>query len=134
MALSTTTIIAGMAALFTINAMAAAPQPEPPVMSDGWQFTQTDGAALYRASCQGCHMPNGQGAKGAGTYPALANNPRVSAATYVAYTVLKGRKGMPGFAWSMSDAQVAEVVNFVRSNFGNQYAEPIDAAEVGKLR
>ncbi len=134
MALRTTTFIASMAAVFITSAMAAATQPEPPTMSDGWRFVQTDGAALYRASCQGCHMPNGQGAIGAGMYPALAKNPRVSAATYVAYTVLKGRKGMPGFAWSMSDAQVAEVVNYVRSNFGNQYAEPISAAEVAKLR
>ncbi len=109
-------------------------EPAPPTMSDGWQFVQTDGASLYRASCQACHMPQGQGAKGAGMYPALAGNPRVASANYVAFTVLKGRKGMPGFKWTMTDAQVAEVVNFVRGNFGNAYAEPIAAAEVAALR
>ncbi len=103
-------------------------------MSEGWQFIQTDGAALYRASCQACHMPQARGARGAGAYPALAKNPRVASASYVAYTVLKGRKGMPGFSWSMTDAQIAEVVNFVRSNFDNQYADAVTAEDVGKLR
>lgn len=36
------------------------------------RFVPRDGATLYRPSCQACHMAAGQGAAGAGIYPALA--------------------------------------------------------------
>ena len=32
------------------------------------------------------------------------------------------------------DAQVVEVVNYVRSHFGNQYPDALTQAEVAKLR
>jgi mono/diheme cytochrome c family protein len=37
-------------------------------------FMQRDGEVIYRTVCQGCHMPNAQGAVGAGAYPALAGD------------------------------------------------------------
>ena len=43
--------------------------------SQGKNFEEVSGDELYHAICQGCHMPDAQGAKGAGAYPALANNP-----------------------------------------------------------
>jgi len=97
-------------------------------------FVQSDGAALYRAICQGCHMPDARGARGAGMYPALAGNPKLASAAYPALTVLQGRRGMPAFGDSLSDAQVAEVVNYVRSHFDNHFADSMTPADVERLR
>ncbi|GAB3629622.1 cytochrome C oxidase [Pandoraea terrae] len=124
--------VATIAAQFALPA--AASDTTPPPLSEGGHFVEKDGAALYGAICQGCHMPQGQGAKGAGMYPALAANPRLASAAYPAYTVLHGRNGMPGFAERLSDEQVAEAVNYVRSHFGNHYTDPLTAADVAKLR
>jgi mono/diheme cytochrome c family protein len=106
----------------------------PPEMSNGPRFIQSDGAALYRATCQGCHMPDGEGAKGAGMYPALAGNPQVATGAYVADVVLQGRNGMPGFGDHMSNDQVAAVVNYVRTNFGNHAIDPLSGADIAKMR
>ena len=97
-------------------------------------FVQRDGATLYHAICQGCHMPDARGAQGAGMYPALAANPKLASAAYPALTVLQGRRGMPGFAESLSDDQVAEVLNYVRSHFDNHYADSVTPADVARLR
>jgi len=61
--------------------LAGAQNDEPPLSPPGalfgaGQFAHQDGATLYRAICQGCHMPDARGAKGAGEYPALAANPK----------------------------------------------------------
>jgi len=97
-------------------------------------FIERDGAALYRAICQGCHMPDAHGAHGAGMYPALAANPKLASAPYPALTVLGGRHGMPAFADSLSDEQVANVVNYVRSHFDNRYADSLSVDDVARLR
>jgi mono/diheme cytochrome c family protein len=109
-------------------------EPAIPPISEGPQYIEQDGASLYRAICQGCHMPNGLGAKGAGMYPALAKNPKLAASGYLVYNVLQGRRGMPGFGQFLSDAQVAAVANYVRTNMGNQYTDTVSAADVAKLR
>jgi len=97
-------------------------------------FIQTDGAALYHAICQGCHMPDARGARGAGMYPALAANPKLASVAFPVLTVLQGRRGMPGFGDSLSDEQVAEVVNFVRSHFDNHFTDSVTSADVERLR
>ncbi|HXQ54079.1 MAG TPA: cytochrome c [Stellaceae bacterium] len=102
--------------------------------ADPAHFRQQDGAALYRGICQGCHMPEGQGAVGAGAYPALAHNRKLAAAGYPVLVVLQGSKGMPGFAAMLNDAQIAGVVSYVRSHFGNDYADPVMAADVASAR
>lgn len=97
-------------------------------------FSQTGGEALYRASCQGCHMADGKGAKGAGFYPPLANNPKLAAAGYSIHVVMNGFNGMPGFAQRMDDQQVADVVNYIRTNFGNSSNDPVKAVHVQPFR
>jgi mono/diheme cytochrome c family protein len=103
-------------------------------LSEGLRFVEQDGEGLYRAVCQGCHMPDGQGATGAGAYPPLASNPRLAGAAYPVRNVLQGRKGMPAFKDMLSDAQVAAVVNYVRTHMGNQYADAVTAAQVEQQR
>jgi mono/diheme cytochrome c family protein len=106
----------------------------PSFSPNGQRFVQQDGAQLYQAICQGCHMPQGQGAQGAGFYPALANNPRLASGNYPAYVVLSGLRGMPPFAERLSDQQVAAVVNHVRTNFGNSYQDAVTPEAVKGLR
>ena len=102
------------------------------------------GEEIYSRICQGCHMAQGQGAVGAGHYPKLAGNERLAAWQYAAVTVLGGRDGMPPFGLPadqvreirtvhLSDAQVAEVVNYVRSHFGNAYTDTVSAEQVAAL-
>ena len=98
------------------------------------RFVPTDGATLYRTSCQACHMAAGQGASGAGTYPALAKNVKLRTARYPLFVVTNGQKGMPPFGPMMDDAQIAAVVNFVRSNLGNDYKDVVSAADVKASR
>jgi mono/diheme cytochrome c family protein len=97
-------------------------------------FPQQDGASLFQAICQGCHMANAQGAVGAAAYPSLAQNKKLASAAYPVYTVLQGRKGMPSLAGYLSDAQVAAVVNYVRTHFGNNYLDAISADMVKAAR
>lgn len=103
-----------------------------------------DGAGIYSHICQGCHMPGGAGAAGAGHYPKLAGDPALISWRYVAITVLNGKNGMPAFGEGgearfemqgvhLSDAQIAQVVNFVRSSFGNRFKGTATAREVASL-
>jgi hypothetical protein len=79
-------------------------------------------------------------------FPALAGNPVVQGqdATSMIHIVLEGATlpatasapstfSMPGFAWRLSDQQVADVVNFIRSSWGNQ-AAAVTAGQVAALR
>jgi mono/diheme cytochrome c family protein len=102
------------------------------------------GAEVYGHICQGCHMPEGQGAVGAGHYPKLAGDPTLVSWQYVATTVLGGRNGMPSFgtrangevvfgAATLSDQQIADVVNYVRSHFGNTYKDKVTVSQVASL-
>ena len=67
-------------------------------------------------------------------YPALARNPKLETAAYPTYIVLHGQKAMPAIGRLMTDEQVAAVVNYVRSHFGNDYGTPMTAEEVKQAR
>ena len=102
------------------------------------------GAEVYAHVCQACHQPQAQGAAGAGRIPALAGDRALVAWEYVAATVLLGRHAMPAFGKpadptfvfgevQLSDAEIAEVVNYVRSHFGNSWRDRTTAAKVAAL-
>jgi mono/diheme cytochrome c family protein len=97
-------------------------------------FTQKGGENLYQAVCQGCHMAQGQGAKGAGFYPALTSNPKLAASAYPVAVVINGLHGMPGFGQRLTDEQVADVVNYVRTHFKNSYPDAVSATDVKAFR
>ena len=107
------------------------------------KYPQQTGEDLFKNICQGCHMPDAKGATGAGTYPALAGNPRLVSAAYMAAVILHGRRDMPSFIQTgdagplenskLSDAQIADVVNYVRTHFGNTYADRITARDVAGM-
>jgi mono/diheme cytochrome c family protein len=98
------------------------------------KYPQQTGEDLFRNICQGCHMPDAKGAIGAGAYPALAGNPRLAAAIYPITVVLQGQRAMPPFGESLSDEQVANVINYVRTNFGNHYRDTVTPAAVAARR
>ena len=98
------------------------------------RFMPQSGEALYADVCQGCHMAAGAGAVGAGAYPALARNPKLAAGGYALFMVIKGRKGMPPFGRLLTDEQVAAVVNYVRTHFGNDFPDAVSAADAKAAR
>jgi len=99
-----------------------------------FKFGEPNGEALYKHVCAGCHMPDAKGAKGAGFYPALAANKNLASGGYPLYIVLHGKNGMPAVGRMMSDQQAADVVNYVRSNFGNKYKDKVTAADAKSVR
>ena len=123
--------VAGQSAQAQSSTTATGDQP---TFSVGPKFQQTTGEAIYRSLCQGCHMPQGEGAKGAGTYPSLALNKKLEAGGYAVYLVVNGQRGMPPFGEMMSDGQVADVVNYVRTHFGNNFTDAVTAADVKQVR
>ena len=82
--------------------------PSGAAMSRGWEFGEQGGEELFVHVCAGCHQPDAKGAAGAATYPPLGQ--------------------------MMSDEQVADVVNYVRTHFGNSYAGAVSAAQVSAAR
>jgi mono/diheme cytochrome c family protein len=98
------------------------------------RFAPQSGEALYADICEGCHMRGGVGAVGAGAYPALARNPKLAASGYPVFMVINGRKGMPPFAKLLTDEQVAAVVNYVRTHFGNDFQDTVSAADARAAR
>jgi len=95
---------------------------------------QRGGEAIYKGICQGCHMPDARGATGAGTYPALASNSKLEVAGYPISVIIHGQKAMPEFGQAFDDQQIADVVNYIRSHFGNDYKDPVTPKDVRAAR
>ena len=117
----------------------AGPAPKPPAHGPSIAgffspFPFQGGEAIYKGVCQGCHMPDAKGAVGAGAYPSLAKNENLETAAYPVSIVLKGQKAMPFFAIQLDDRQIADVVNYVRTHFGNRYRDKVKPADVKALR
>ncbi len=92
----------------------------------------SDGKTVFQKNCAACHQANGKGIPGA--FPPLAGSafvqgPMVDPAT----VLLKGRGGMPDFSTSLSDADLAAVLAYVRASWGNKADAP-DAQQIAALR
>ena len=114
--------------------------PEPP--SDNAALAR--GARLYARDCAACHGAQGQGA--AGAYPPLAGQRGVTMAATdnLVQAVLHGGfapatrgnprpYGMPPFAASLSDREIAELLSYVRQAWGNR-AAPVSELAVMRAR
>ncbi len=127
-----------LATLLSCSTMASAQDgAHPPgerTFSSGFTFVEMSGEELFANVCQGCHMPGGAGAAGAGAYPALASNKNLEASGYPLELVVNGRRGMPAFGKMMTDDQIAAVVNYVRTHFGNNYENKVMAGDVKAAR
>ncbi|PTQ07123.1 cytochrome C [Sphingomonas oleivorans] len=93
----------------------------------------SSGEQVYQQICQACHMPDAKGGSGAGNIPALAANPNLKDASYPINVILRGKGGMPSFAGMIEPDQIAGVVGYLRTHFGNNYAEPVTEEDVKKI-
>ncbi|MEL4015923.1 c-type cytochrome [Dryocola clanedunensis] len=102
------------------------------------------GAQEYMDNCAACHRIDGQGY--AKTYPALAHNSVVLSndPSSLISVVLRGGTtpvtkdattglAMPDFAWRLDDQQMANLLTFVRSGWGNN-APAVTAGQVKDIR
>lgn len=102
------------------------------------------GAQIYLDNCAACHRSDGLGYKN--TFPALAHNPVVLSEdpSSLISIVLKGSHvpktqsaptglTMPDFGWRLNDEDIAQLLSFVRTGWGNQ-AEPVSASQVSEIR
>ena len=103
-----------------------------------------DGAQVFARVCSACHQATGLGVPG--VYPPLARSPWLlrDGATPVRI-VLLGIQGpidvegrtynglMPTWRAALNDAEIAAVLTYARSHFGNE-APPIEASTVARLR
>lgn len=88
--------------------------------------------SLFMDNCSACHQATGKGVKGA--FPPLAGSPLVQGdPKIVITTVLNGRAGMPAFKDDLSDADLAAILTYVRSSWGNK-ASAIKPADVVAAR
>jgi cytochrome c oxidase cbb3-type subunit 2 len=129
----------------TSAAPAAAPAPAPTAAaSGGYSYDAAKGQSLFMANCSACHQATGEGIPGA--FPPLKGNAAVDAddPTLHIHTVLQGAHGvtiggvayssvMPPFADQLSDTDIANIVNYERSSWGN-HAKPVTPAEVAVVR
>ena len=104
------------------------------VFSSGYRFVEMSGEELFNNVCRGCHMADGTGASGAGSYPSLAKNSYLQSSGYPIALVIRGQRAMPPFGDMMNDDQVAAVVNYVRTHFGNDYRDAVTARDVKDAR
>lgn len=123
-------ILFSAATLMALSAPVAAQDAGQVDMIDraGWfedpsRLSQSGGQQVYDAICAACHMPDGQGAVGAAAYPALAGNDALITPDYPIYVIVQGHKAMPPLGGILDDRQVADVVNYIRTSFGNSHAD-----------
>jgi len=119
---------------------AAGPPTSAPAAAGPYKFDAAHGASLYASTCSACHQATGTGLPGA--FPPLKGDPVVlnpDPAEQIE-TVLNGAHGrtisgttypsaMPPFGPSLSDADIADIINHERSSWGNQ-GKPITADQV----
>jgi mono/diheme cytochrome c family protein len=102
------------------------------------------GAKVYADRCAACHGERGEGV--AGAYPALAGNRAVALTppANLVHMVLRGGFlpttagnprpfGMPPFATLLSDAEVADVLSYIRASWGHR-ARAVSTLEVNRYR
>jgi cytochrome c5 len=134
-AILATAIAAALSLLsFPASAQGAGHPARGPGLSQGFRFFEMSGEELFANVCQGCHMSDAKGAAGAGTYPSLAANVNLKASGYPVEVVVNGQRGMPAFGAMMSDDQIAAVVNYLRTHFGNNYRDAVTPEDVKVVR
>jgi mono/diheme cytochrome c family protein len=132
--LRNTSLVIAVFAVSLAQAQSAGPSASEPAPSTGFSFSEKTGEQLFSGVCRGCHMTDGKGAVGAGTYPSLAGNRNLEASGYPIYIIVNGRRGMPPLGSMMSNEQVAAVVNYLRTHFGNNYRDEVVADDVKVMR
>jgi cytochrome c oxidase cbb3-type subunit 2 len=126
------TVVAALGAWCAFSSMGSAQTPPADV--------STRGQDLYITHCSVCHQPNGEGLPG--VFPPLKASGVVNKDDPAKHirVVLDGMQGgraggvvyaaaMPPFAAVLSDAEIADIIDFERSSWGN-HGKPVTAAQV----
>lgn len=121
-----------------------APSEPAPAAVAGNDPAVTAGKVLFQDNCTACHGANGKGETL--MFPPLAGNPVLlqSSAENLIRVALAGAQAvstpaaptgpsMPSFAWKLNDAQLADLLTYVRNNWGN-HAPAVSADMVAKVR
>lgn len=124
----------------------ASPQAAPAAVAGttAASYDPAKGKALFSANCAVCHQESGEGLPGA--FPPLKGNKAVNDddASQHILAVLHGVEGvvidgvhydsqMPPFAGSLSDAEIADIIDYERSSWGN-HGKPVTAKDVAAVR
>ena len=128
---------------------AAAPAPAPAAPAAAGAFVKASddqmkrGAAVYARTCIACHQPTGMGLPP--VFPPIANAPIVVGNPELPIKfILQGLMGpitVNGMTYNsmmppvpgVSDAEIADVLTYVRQSFGNQ-GNPVTADQVKAVR
>jgi cbb3-type cytochrome c oxidase subunit III len=104
------------------------------VAAAGAAVQTTVGAAIFKAKCSECHGAAGQGGSH-GMFPALAGDSLVNNgdAKNMIATIEHGRNAMPSWKGQLSAGDIAAVVTFVRSAWGNK-GGPVTEADVAAIK
>lgn len=102
------------------------------------------GAALFTTNCAACHQASGEGLPGA--FPSLKGNAVVNdddAGKHIDVVLhglhdtevggVKYGSPMPPFAGTLSDAEIADIIDYERSSWGN-HGKPVTAVDVAAGR
>ena len=111
------------------------PAPAAPLTAAERQHFEA-GQEVYRNVCQACHQADGRGQDKLAP-PLLGSAWALGRADIAAGILLHGKEGaiglMPPIGASFTDAQVADVLTYVRRAWG-QAGAPVDAATVASVR
>jgi cytochrome c6 len=77
-------------------------------------FAQGTSEATYKAKCQMCHGATGQGDTPAGKSMKVVPFTKASEADMIAMTT-NGKGKMPAFKGKLTDAQIKDVVDYIRT-------------------
>jgi mono/diheme cytochrome c family protein len=102
--------------------------------------TRVRGAQLYTENCSGCHQAGGRGLPG--VFPPLAGNGVVLASdpaniVKVVDAGIASRNGyitMPGFATLLTDQQLTDIANYIRTSWGNNASANVTSNMVATMR
>lgn len=106
--------------------------------------SSTSGQTIYKNHCASCHGEKGEGR--AKVYPALANNPAVvmtQPENLIQMTLYGGYGpstaehprpyGMPPYLFTLNNQQIADVLNHIRSQWGNR-ATSVSPLQIDRVR
>ncbi|MHA6280040.1 c-type cytochrome [Salinimicrobium sp. CAU 1759] len=101
------------------------------------------GAEIYNNFCASCHLSNGEGIKG--VFPPLQNSNWLSEKREESIHAIKfGLRGpievngveydnlMPSLG--LSDREIADVMNYINSSWGNKLTDPVTEEEVAAIK
>ena len=126
-----------MAAYLTQNQPMPGPQPKAPQTA-----LPVNGQRIYLGLCAGCHGANGEGQPHSSVrldvnttamFPTPLNLIRVIREGVAERDLAHGERmqAMPGFAQQLSDAEVADLVNYLRMRWGGQPGD-VTASQVAR--